>query len=1091
MCNQEKKEFWDTVCSVLSSARQGPPMCKVQRGNLPLSFAQERLWFLNQLEPGSPVYNISISFHITGHIDMAILKQSINEIVRRHEILRTTFTSLNGKPIQVIAPVLDLPLSVVDLSDLYKMEQGEKVKQIISRTTQCPYDLRQGPLLRVTLLQLDEKEYILIVAMHHIITDGWSMSIFFRELELLYEALSANKRSPLVELPIQYADFAVWQRQWLKDKTLETQLNYWKKQSEGQMPVLELPTDKPRPPVQTYRGASRSLELSLTLTEKVRELSKHEGVTLFMTLFAAFMILLHQYSGQDDIVVGSSIANRNRKEITRLIGFFINTLLLRTDLSGNPTFRQLLNQIREIVIGAYTNQDFPFEKLVEELQPERDLSRSPLIQVYFNMLNYERERFGPCGLRAERISPSDFKSKFDLMVSTEEQNKCIKFWFVYNADLFEEATIAFMLNHFKTLLEKIVANPEKRVSELRILNKAEWCELNTRSNPVRPKNSFVEFKKKDIDQSIPERFEQQVQRHPMNIAVKINDDEWTYGKLNKVANGVASKILELCGSTGGRIGLLFEHGAQMIAGIFAVLKAGKAYVPLDPSLPAKRIHHILNDSQISTLLTNNTNLDLAKSLNNVGLQVINMDDVDPDIYVDNIGLPISPETLAYILYTSGSTGSPKGVMQTHRNVLDHIRNYANGLHISTNDRMTLFSNYSFDAAMMDIMGALLNGATLYPMDLREKPSVHLSEWLIREKITIYHSTPTVYRYLISTLDKEEKFPEIRLVVLGGEEVYKNDVDAYKKHFSPNCLFLNTYGPTESTIASQYFIDHKTKITRNKVPIGYPVDNTEILLLNKTGEVTDVYGEISVRSEHITTGYWRRSDMMREVFLPDPDSGKRKIYRTGDMGRLLPDGSIEFRGRRDLQVKIRGFRVEPAEVESALLNHEAIRECVVTKSDNRQGDNNLIAYIVCNESLSSLSLRRYLKDVLPHYMIPSEFVQLDAIPIIHNGKTDYASLSLLSDGRTMNRHDYVPPVNSTEKEIAEIWQNVLGIDKVGLQDNFFDIGGHSLMVVQAISIIEKRIGIHVPFREFFNQTLRQFAASCEEKLSSRKHCYAGK
>jgi len=1066
-------------------------MCKVQRRNLPLSFAQERLWFLNQLEPCSPVYNISMNFHLTGHVDIAILKQSINEIIRRHEILRTTFTSMNGKPIQVIAPVLDLPLSVVDLSDLRKMEQEEKVKQILPRTTQHPFDLRQGPLLRVTLLQLTEEEYILIVAMHNIITDGWSMGIFFRELEVLYEAFSANKQSPLAELPIQYADFAVWQRQWLKGKTLETPLNYWKKQSEGQMPMLELPTDKSRPLIQTYRGASRSSELSQALSEKVRVLSRQEGVTLFMTLFAAFKILLQRYSGQDDIVVGSVIANRNRKEITRLIGFFINTLLLRTDLSGNPTFRQLLNRIRETAIGAYAYQDFPLEKLVEELQPERDLARSLLLQVFFNMLNYERERFGPCGLRAERIPPSEFKSKFDLMVFAEEQNKCIKFHFVYNADLFEDATIAFMLNHFKTLLENIVANLEQRISELRLLNKAEWLQLTTRSNPVRLKNQFVKFKKKDIDQSISKRFEQQVEKHPMNIAVKIDYDEWTYDMLNKAANRAAAKILALCGSAEGRIGLLFEHGAQMIAGIFAVLKAGKAYIPFDPSLPAKRVHRMLIDSQITALMTNNTNLALAKSLNNSGLQIINIDDIDPDVSVDNIDLSISPDTVAYILYTSGTTGSPKGVMQTHRNVLHHIRNYTNGLHIRNCDRLTLFSNYSFDAAMMDIMSALLNGATLYPMDSKEKPSVRLSQWLIREKITIYHSTPMVYRYLIRTLSEEEKFPEIRLVVLGGEEVYRKDVETYKKHFSPECIFVNTYGSTESTIALQYFINHKTQITRNTVPIGYPVDDTEICLLNKTGEVTEVYGEIAIRSDHIATGYWRTPEMMREVFLPDPDGGNRRLYRTGDMGRLLPDGSIEFKGRKDLQVKIRGFRVEPAVVESALSNHEVIRECVVTASDNGQGDSKLIAYIVCKESLSSLSLRRYLKDALPDYMIPSEFIQLDAIPLIHNGKTDYASLSLLRSSRTMNRHDYVPPVSPVEKEIAEIWQSVLGIDKVSLHDNFFDVGGHSLMVVRAISLIEKRIGIHVPFREFFNQTLRQFAASCEEKLPSSKHCYAWK
>jgi amino acid adenylation domain-containing protein len=1060
-------------------------------GELPLSFAQQRLWLMDQLEPDNPVYNICQAYRIIGKLDVTALEQSLNKIVQRHETLRTVFKIIDGQPMQVISPNLDFTLHTIDFGDVPEAKQRVKAQLILDETAKSTFDLTTGPLLRATLLRLGHQEHIFFVTMHHIISDGWSMGVFFRELKQFYEAFSRNESSSLSELPVQYADFAVWQRQWLTGQTLETQLNYWRKHLGEQIHVLELPTDRPRPPVQTYKGASQSLILSKTLTEQINALTKQEGVTLFMTLLAAFKTLLHQLTGQDDVVVASPVANRNHSEIEGLIGFFVNTLVLRTDLSGDPTFLELLHQVRKIALGAYAHQDLPFEKLVEELQPERDLSRSPLFQVLFNMLNYEYDQFELQGLNVERIPISEFMSKFDLTVSAEEQNKRIKFRFVYNVDLFEETTIAFMLDHFKTLLENIVADPKQHVSEFRLLNETKWLHLTTQNNLVHLKNLFIEFKKEDIDQSISARFEQQVERHPMNVAVKMKGDEWTYKTLNETANRSANVILASCGSKEDRIGLLFEHDAQMIAGIFALLKAGKAYIPLDPSLPVKRIHQILNDSQITTLLTNNTNYDLAKSMNNNRLQIINMDDIEPNVPVDNINLPIPSDTVAYILYTSGSTGSPKGVMQTHRNVLGHIRNYSNGLHICNCDRMTLFSNYSFDAAMMDIMGALLNGATLCPIDLREKDSVRLSEWLIREKITIYHSTPTVYRYLISILNKEQKFPEVRLVVLGGEEVHKKDVEMYKKHFSPECIFVNTYGPTESTIALQYFLDHKIKITRNTVPIGYPVDNTEILLLNKMGKVTDVYGEIAIRSEHITTGYWRRSEMMHEVFLPDLDGGNIRLYRTGDMGRLLPDGNIEFRGRKDFQVKIRGFRVEPAEVESALLNHEAVRECVVATSDNGQGDNNLIAYIVCNESLSSISLRRYLKEVLPDYMIPSEFVHLDAIPLIHNGKTDYESLSVLRDSRTMNRNDYVPPVSSIEKGIAEIWQSVLGIDKVGLHDNFFDVGGHSLMVIRAISHIEKKIGIHVPFREFFNQTLRQFAASCEEKLSFSKSYYAGK
>ncbi len=1055
----------------------------------PVSFAQQRLWLFDQLEPGSYAYNIPLAIRFSGPLEIGVLEQSFNEIIRRQESLRTTFTVVDGQPMQVITTALRLPLPVINLRGVPVTEREIEVQKILIKEVQSPFDLTQGTLLRGRLLQLGEEEHVLVLVIHHIVSDGWSIELLFRELTILYEAFSNGEPSPLPELPIQYADFAVWQRQWLTAAVLETQLNYWKKQLGEQMLASELPTDYPRPPIQTYEGARLSLELPKSLTAQIKTLSGREGVTFFMTLLAAFKTLLHRLTGQDDIVIGSPIANRNLKEIEEIIGFFVNTLVLRTDLSGNPTFRQLLNRVRKVALGAYAHQDLPFERLVEELQPERDLSRSPLFQVFFNMLNFERVQFRLHGLKVENISFSKPYSKFDLTMQVSEQHQQIQLEMIYNTDLFEDATIAFMLDRFKTLLENVVANPEQRISKLGLLNRAKWRQLITRGNFVRPTNPFVEFKRQDIEQSIPKRFEQQVENYPANIAVKTRKEEWTYLELNKKANRAASRILVSCGGGEERIGLLFEHDAQMIAGILAALKGGKVYVPLDPSLPTKRIAYMLEDSQITTILTNDMNLVLAESLSNNKMKIINMDDIGTGTFVDDINLKIPPDTVAYILYTSGSTGRPKGVVQTHRNVLGHIRNYTNGLRINNCDRLTLFSNYSFDAAMMDIMGALLNGATLCPMDIKEKSSVRLSEWLIKEEITIYHSTPTVYRYLISTLADDEKFPKIRLVVLGGEEVYKKDVDMYKKHFSPECIFVNTYGPTESTVALQYFIDNQTKITRNTVPIGYPVDDTEILLLNRTGEVSEVYGEIAIRSAHIAAGYWQKPEMMREVFMSDPEDGNKRLYRTGDMGRLLPDGSIEFKGRKDLQVKIRGFHVELAEIESALSSHEAIKECVVTTSDNEQGDTKLIAYIVSDESLSSLSLRRYLRDALPDYMIPSGFIQLDTIPLIHNGKTDYVSLSLLRNSHTVQRPNYTPPISPVEKKVAEIWQNVLGVDKISLHDNFFDSGGHSLMVVRAVSLIEEELGIHVPFREFFNQTLSQFAASCEEKLPSNKHDYA--
>jgi len=1057
--------------------------------SFPLSFAQQQLWLVNQLESSNPIYNICKAFRIVGKLNVDSFEQSLNEVIRRHETLRTVFKVIDGQPMQVVAPALDFPLPVVDIRNMSEAEQDLKIQTRFTEVAKHIFNLSKGPLLRAALLRLGYEKHIFLVTMHHIISDGWSAAVFFRELTIFYEVFSRNKIPVLPGLGVQYVDFSVWQRQWLKGKVLECQLNYWKKQLGGQIPVLELPTDKARPPFQTYRGARQSSELSAALTEKISALSKREKVTVFMTLIAAFKIMLHRITGQDDIVVGSPVANRNHSEIEGLIGFIVNTLVLRTDVSGNPTFRQLLKRVREVVSGAYAQRDLPFEILVKELQPERDMTRSPIFQVFFNMLSFERVQLGLYGLKVENLSFPELYSKFDLTVQVSEQEKQIQFELIYNTDLFEDSTIAFMLDHFRSLLENIAANPGQQISKMHLLNGDKRLQLSTRKNLVRPTNRFVEFDKRDIEQSIPERFEQLVEKYPKNIAIKTENDKWTYEELNKTANKATKRILAVCRSKEDKVGLLFEHGAQMIAGIFGILKAGKVYVPLDPSLPIKRIAYMIEDSQIKTILTNNMNLALAKSLSKHKIQIINMSDFDEGIFVDNINLTISPDAVAYILYTSGSTGSPKGVMQTHCNVLHHIRNYINGLHICNCDKLTLFSSYCFDAAMMDIMGALLNGATLCPIDIKEKSPAFLSEWLIMEEITIYHSTPTVYRYLISSLAEDYTFPKIRLVVLGGEEVYKKDVDTYKKHFSPDCIFINTYGPTESTIALQYFINNQSKNTRKTVPIGYPVEDTDILLLDNTGEVTEVYGEIAIASNHVATGYWQRPEMTRKVFLSDPVCGIRQFYRTGDMGHLLPDGSIEFKGRKDHQVKIRGFRVEPGEIESQLSSHEAIKECAVATSVNGQGDKELVAYIVSDESVSPLFLRRYLRAFLPDYMIPSRFIQIDAIPIIHNGKTDYASLSLLMDNQAMKKPDYVPPVNSVEKKIAEIWQNVLDINRISLHENFFDLGGHSLMVVKVISLIEKELGIHVPFREFFNQTLGQFSASCEEKLLSSRQDYA--
>jgi non-ribosomal peptide synthetase component F len=676
--------------------------------------------------------------------------------------------------------------------------------------------------------------------MHHIISDFWSFGVMTREITALYTAFIKGKPADLPELAVQYADYAVWQRQWLQGEALEAQLNYWKDNLGGELPVLELPTDRPRPKVQAHRGAIESLALSKELTDALQAMSRREGVTLFMTLLAAFKTLLYRLTGQEDTIVGTPIAGRNRTELEGLIGFFMNTIVMRTDLSGQPSFRELLGRVRETALGAYAHQDMPFEKLVEELSPERDLNRTPLFQVFFNHIVAMGDKAaGLPGLEAEAVGGlEDRESKFDMTLYVLEGEGGIGLRLVYNTDLFDASTITWMLAHFETLLEGIADDPDQCISALPLLTGATRQKLSTKGNTIQSTKSFANIKAAEIGQSLQGRFMQQVKSYPDNIAVKTRKYEWTYEELNLEANRIAKRVLTECGDKEERIALLFGHDAPMIASLFGALKAGKTYVPLDPSYPVERLAYILEDSNACAVLTDSINVDLAEALTREKVQLINIDDKQSAQSFENVEVSVTPDALAYILYTSGSTGLPKGVMQNHRNVMHFIRVYTNNLHISEDDRLTLISSYSFDGAIMDIFGALLNGSTLYPINIKEETSESIFQWLIDQEITLYHSTPTVYRYILSSLDIQKKFPKIRLVVLGGEEVFRQDVELYKKHFEPDSIFINGLGPSESTVTLQYLINGHTEISRTAVPVGYPVEETEILLLNDAGEETE-------------------------------------------------------------------------------------------------------------------------------------------------------------------------------------------------------------------------------------------------------------
>ena len=1055
---------------------------------LALSFAQQRLWFLDQLSPGSTAYNISSDMTFEGPLDLTALEASVNEVVRRHETLRTTFAVVNGQPVQVIAPIAYLTLPVVNLEGSVAGQRETMVQRTAQEDREIPFDLTVGPLIKLKLLRFGVEDHVLLLSMHHIITDAWSEGILFGELRTLYQAFSAGEPSPLPELEFQYADFSAWQRKWVQGTVLEAQLAYWKKQLADAPAMLELPTDKPRPAVQSSRGARQSWLLSEELTQGLRTLCQREATTLFMTLLAAFQTLLSRYTGQEDIVIGSPVAGRNRAEVEGLIGFFINTLVLRGDLREDPTFTELLRRVRDVALEAYGQQDLPFEKLIEELNLGRDLRRTPLFQVFFNLLNASGEADQTLSAAAPAASPFAHpgveSTKSDLTLYAVNYQRYIRLDLVYNTDLFEAATITGMLGHFETLLAGILANPEQRLSTLPIIAEVERQQLMGRNNLVQPAIGFVQFDSAAGGQTIVSRFAEQVRLYPENIALKSKQCEWSYQTLDAMSERVSRQIQELPE----RICLLFEHDAPMILGVLATLKAGKTYVPLDPQYPLERLSFILKDAQAGAILTNSRNLIAAQKLSDGVVPVVNIDALDA-VASDEHGVPqIEPGTMAYILYTSGSAGQPKGVMQSHRNVLRHIGSYTNNLHLCASDRLTLLSSYSFDAAVMDIYGALLNGATLCLFNLKDEGLEEFSDWLMRQEITIYHSTPTVYRYFVGALVVAQDFPRIRLVVLGGEAVFKRDVELYRKHFSSECIFVNGLGPTESTVTLQYLINKDSPLADNRVPVGYPVEDTEVLLLNGHRESVAAYaiGEIAIKSDHVALGYWQQPIVTEQAFSQNDEDGNRRIYYTGDLGRLLPDGSIEFLGRKDFQVKIRGYKIDFSEIETCILKSPGIREALVNASDDQGGNRRLAAYIVCDpqQAPDLEELRRYVSEQLPDYMMPAAFVLLDALPLTPTGKLDRRALPSPDWTGLSSPVLATAPRTPIEEVLAGIWAEVLDIevDQLGMNDNFFQRGGHSLLATLVISRVREAFQIKFPLRMMFHTpTIAGLAEAIMESL----------
>lgn len=1038
--------------------------------NIPLSFSQERLWFIDQLYHGSSFYNIPIAFHIEGHLNITALQQSLNEILKRHEVWRTTFKLVNGEPVQEIAPQLTWDLPIINLEYLSGKDWESEVKQLVAEEAKKPFHLAKEPLVRASLLRLSQEEHVLLVTMHHIITDGWSCGVFLRELSTLYAAFSTNQASGLPNLPIQYADFAIWQRDRIQGEFLATQLNYWKQQLKGDLPVLQLPTDRPRRAVTTFTGAKQYFTFSIALTDALRQLSQREDTTLFMSLLAAFNILLYRYTDQEDILIGSPIANRNRAELEGMLGLFVNTLVLRNNLSGNPSFREFLHRVREVTLDAYAHQDLPFEMLVEKLQPERDLSRNPLYEVMFALQNTRVSVQEVSGLTLRTLEFDSGTAQLDIFLSMSESQEGLTGCLEYNTDIFDSTTITQFINNFQTLLENIVANPEQLICELSLLTASKQEQLIFKFN-----ETLADYPQ---DASLHQLFEQQVQLTPDSLALISESEELTYRQLNHRVNQLAHYLQKHGVTKEILVAICLERSVDMVVGILAVLKAGGAYIPLDPNYPVERLSFMLSDSQASLLITKQEILEK--------LSLSSAKTVCLDIHFDQIAQesqenPISTskaDNLAYIIYTSGSTGTPKGVLGTHRGTV-------NGLHwlwktypFTQGEVCCQKTAISFVDSVWEIFAPLLGGiptviinnATLLDPQL-------FIEALAHHKVTRIILVPSLLRLLLDNYSHlTKKLSQLKLWITSGEALSVKLAQTFRE-LIPSAKLINLYGSSEVSANATYYDTSLLQDQANSVPIGRPIDNTQVYVLNSHLQPTPVgvVGELYVGGDGLATGYLHRPELTQERFIDNPFIPGTKLYKTGDLVRYLKDGNLEYLGRRDDQVKIRGFRVELSEIATVLAQHPDVQESVVIASDDSQTNQRLIAYVVTENQDIAAQLLPYLQQKLPNSMLPSAFVVLDVLPLTPNGKVDKRALPTDEVIRPNTAQSFVAPRNFTELSLVKLWVNILNTNPIGVTDNFFDLGGHSFLAVRLMAQIHDRFGHNLPLSTLFeNPTIEKLA-----------------